>query len=101
MSYPDNWDEIASEVRSRDDHTCQNCRRTDLQLDVHHIVPVSAGGSHRRSNLVTLCVDCHNAVHNDGVVAPTVDEEHSGGHDPVQVAKEAAGTYSLIRRLFR
>ena len=30
---------------------------------VHHIVPVSSGGSHRLENLEYLCVNCHSQAH--------------------------------------
>ncbi len=103
MSYPDDWDARASEVRERDDYTCQNCQRQggpygELQLDCHHIVPVSAGGSHRYSNLTTLCVDCHKAVHNEGIVAPTVDED--GVYTGPSVS-EVAGDVKTAVDLFR
>ncbi|MFB6296445.1 MAG: HNH endonuclease, partial [Halobacteriales archaeon] len=32
--------------------------------------PKGRGGSHRLSNLVTLCDDCHAAVHNRYETAP-------------------------------
>lgn len=40
-------------------------------LDVHHIVPRGVGGSNRFSNLVLLCRQCHDAVH-EGRKAPRV-----------------------------
>jgi ribosomal protein L32 len=33
-------------------------------------VPIKNGGSHSKTNLTTLCADCHSAIHNDGE-APT------------------------------
>ncbi|WP_204365619.1 HNH endonuclease [Natronococcus jeotgali] len=35
-----------------------NCS-SEQRLEVHHIVPLSAGGSNERSNLITLCKNCH------------------------------------------
>lgn len=61
--YPEDWDERARDVRRRDGLKCRNCDRTDLPLHVHHIVPKARGGSHRKSNLATLCEYCHIAVH--------------------------------------
>lgn len=50
----------------RDNFKCQHpgCTETRLHfLTVHHIKPLSAGGKHRVSNLVTLCFDHHDALH--------------------------------------
>lgn len=84
-NYPSDWDARRKEVYQRDNYTCQNCGITSegsngVELHAHHIVPKSHGGSHRKSNLVTLCRDCHSAIHND-VLAPTAlssSEQFSG-----------------------
>lgn len=67
--YPDDWDSRREAVYARDGHTCQNCGVKggpfgDTELHCHHIVPKSEGGSHRKSNLTTLCRGCHNKVHD-------------------------------------
>jgi len=41
-----------------------------VELHAHHIVPLSDGGSDNQENLVTLCKECHKAVHGD-TIAPT------------------------------
>jgi 5-methylcytosine-specific restriction endonuclease McrA len=42
---------------------CANCHaETDLHL--HHIVPLSNGGTNNPTNLVFLCTDCHSKVHS-------------------------------------
>lgn len=45
---------------------CEMClkdgRYTPVE-EVHHIVPVSQGGDHRESNLMSLCQSCHTKVH--------------------------------------
>lgn len=73
--YPSDWDTRRKRVYERDNYTCQNCGRdtqsiSDTSLHAHHIVPKSKGGSHRISNLVALCEDCHNAIHTNSQ-APT------------------------------
>lgn len=60
-----------------DDYRCQNCHRRggkggNTELHAHHIVPLKDGGSNNRSNLTTLCKDCHRAIHSDAQ-APTVE----------------------------
>ena len=41
---------------------CGNCESVEL-LEVHHIVPVSLGGSELKTNKVTLCGKCHMLAH--------------------------------------
>ncbi len=47
---------------------CEMClkegRLTPVE-EVHHILPISQGGDHRRSNLMSLCQSCHNKIHHD------------------------------------
>ncbi len=31
--------------------------------EVHHIIPVSQGGTNDESNLMSLCKSCHNKIH--------------------------------------
>jgi len=63
LSYPDDWEQKALAIKKRDNHTCQSCGNGDRELHVHHIVPLGAGGSNARSNLLTLCDQCHGRVH--------------------------------------
>lgn len=61
--YPSNWNEIRKGILNRDGHECTRCGTSDDQLHVHHIEPVSEGGSHSPKNLKTLCHSCHEKVH--------------------------------------
>ena len=61
--YPTNWHELRRMVYRRDNYRCRNCDRDDLTMHCHHVVPITRGGSHKLGNLVTLCEDCHVAVH--------------------------------------
>ncbi|MBX0296575.1 MULTISPECIES: HNH endonuclease [Halobacteriales] len=69
--YPPDWDARRRTVYERDDWTCTNCGRKSgphagddgVRLHAHHIVPHSAGGSNRLSNLTTLCEPCHAELH--------------------------------------
>lgn len=61
---------------TEDDYQCQNCGREggpngDTELHAHHIVPKSRGGIHAKSNLITVCEDCHSAIHDDTAAPPT------------------------------
>lgn len=38
---------------------CERCGRSDLKLEVDHVVPLSQGGSNGILNLQVLCRLCH------------------------------------------
>ena len=63
------FDNVKEYVRWRDDYRCRHCHGKggpDTKLEVHHIVQRRDGGSDRPDNLVTLCHDCHAALHRGG-----------------------------------
>jgi len=73
--YPDDWDSRRRKVYKRDGYACQNCgarggSNGNTELHAHHIVPKSKGGTHKKQNLITVCRDCHAAIHGNGT-APT------------------------------
>jgi predicted restriction endonuclease len=77
--YPPDWDSRRKRVYERDNYKCQNCGRSgennqDINLHAHHIVPKSKGGTHKKSNLISICEACHDAIHNSKM-APT---KHTG-----------------------
>lgn len=60
--------ELKKEVIMRDHNNCKLCQRTCVEnsAQVHHIIPVSAGGKDENSNLILLCSSCHTLVHQTG-----------------------------------
>lgn len=61
---PTDWEQRREKAFIKCNHRCVNCGAEggmdgEAVLEVHHVVPVHADGSHRISNLVTLCLDCH------------------------------------------
>jgi hypothetical protein len=66
-------------IFNRDRFTCRYCGRKapDVQLEVDHITPVSAGGSDEPANLTTACFDC-----NRGKSARRVSTSDYGGYWP-------------------
>ena len=53
-----------AQTRKRDRHRCTRCGST-ITLEVHHIVPLSEGGSLTAlANLETRCTTCHAKAHN-------------------------------------
>jgi hypothetical protein len=65
---------LCNEVFERDNWRCRVCRyRHDLHA--HHIVFRSQGGPDASHNLLTICSDCHEAVHNRYVIIACVTGE--------------------------
>lgn len=58
------FENIKAYVRSRDNYTCQHCKKQNVKLHVHHIIFKSKGGTDRPDNLITLCEQCHNDLHS-------------------------------------
>ncbi|MDW7551543.1 HNH endonuclease [Pseudoalteromonas peptidolytica] len=61
MSIPE--DSVA-EVLSRSARHCCICRQFQpLQIQVHHIIERSNGGTNEVDNLIPICISCHSSVH--------------------------------------
>jgi 5-methylcytosine-specific restriction protein A len=61
--------DIRDRVIERDDCRCRLCKthfEETFMVQIHHVVPVSSGGSDEDNNLCTLCRKCHMKVHSDG-----------------------------------
>lgn len=70
VSYDDpEWDENREKALERDNYTCQKCGKgnSESTLVVHHIGPVTHGGTHSLANLDTLCQGCHASLHASGL----------------------------------
>lgn len=58
---------LRGRVMKRDGRRCTICGRspmnyTDVELEVHHIIPWRMGGPTSEENLVTLCGTCHDGL---------------------------------------
>ena len=42
---------------------CAKCGQMDGDIELHHIVPLAIGGTNHDSNIVPLCRECHELVH--------------------------------------
>lgn len=62
---------LRAAVLARDRHRCATpgCGAAQF-LEVHHVVPRSAGGANEAANLVTLCSRCHGFAHEHRLRAP-------------------------------
>jgi hypothetical protein len=56
--YPPDWDERRQRCLDRDGQRCRLCG-AESRLHIHHIKPISYGGTHTLQNLITLCYRCH------------------------------------------
>jgi 5-methylcytosine-specific restriction endonuclease McrA len=51
-------------VLRRDGYACQYCGRTDVELTMDHVLPVSRGGQTTWTNVVAACVPCNRKKAN-------------------------------------
>jgi 5-methylcytosine-specific restriction protein A len=52
----------------REHPLCERCLeegRVTIAEEVHHILPLSRGGTSSPDNLMSLCRSCHNKIHHD------------------------------------
>ena len=85
--YGPNWRRQACKARARDGHRCQHCGKAESKfsrkLDVHHIIPFREFGyirgqndnykkANTLSNLITLCLACHNQAESGHVALQPV-----------------------------
>jgi len=63
LTYPPDWRERKEQVIHRDGQRCRSCG-SGYQLHLHHLKPLSKGGSNQISNLVLLCEACHSKEHH-------------------------------------
>lgn len=52
------WNAIRRSILDRDRHRCRRCGATTA-LEVHHRIPLAAGGTNAPENLIVLCHACH------------------------------------------
>lgn len=67
------WQKIRKE-QLRKQPLCEMCLRHGRATpadQVHHIKPLAQGGTHDRSNLMSICAPCHSAI--------TMKESRQGG----------------------
>ena len=59
--------ELRRLILERDEFLCRFCNRggrySDYLLEIHHIVWRRHGGQDQPSNLMTICVECHDKLH--------------------------------------
>ena len=81
---------------------CFHCKAHPALCQIHHIRPVSQGGSTRLDNMVPVCWDCHQRIHHhkwqirttNGVhtLHPPGRMHHGPAHAPEQPSLHLPGT---------
>ena len=59
---PELYDQVRQQVLRRDGWRCQSCGNIS-NLEVHHKTFRSQSGDDSEENLITLCAECHAAIH--------------------------------------
>lgn len=71
LAFPSDWPTKRLRVKREDGFACHVCGDKEADgpaLHVHHIIHRSRNGTNARENLVTLCVQHHQAQHPDIVI---------------------------------
>ncbi len=62
--YGNRWRKIR-QLYIKQHPVCELCERKNILRpaeEVHHIVPLAKGGTHREENLMSLCKSCHSRI---------------------------------------
>lgn len=54
------WEEVLSEHGN----FCHYCGRDDVRMTMDHVIPLSKGGNHTKSNIVPACLSCNSKKNN-------------------------------------
>lgn len=93
---------ISQETRNkafeRDNHICQSCgMRLDKKMaQLHHIVPMSKGGTNDLSNLTTLCANCHYSIADKFLYIATTPVSKKLAEKWFETYKKAPAITSII-----
>jgi hypothetical protein len=60
------WKKLREEVFTRDNYTCQDCKKVDKKLQAHHLLPRATNLDKRLdvNNIISLCRPCHEKRHD-------------------------------------
>ena len=64
---------------------CFHCGANPAMCQIHHIKPVSQGGSTKLENMVPVCWDCHNRIHHQHWYIRTSPDGRHTLHPPDQI----------------
>lgn len=86
----DEWKARAKAIRKRDNYTCQDCKATDVRLDVHHLTYARLGHE-RDEDLIALCRECHDAREDE----KKAEKEPRAKHSPVMSDIKTRGPFDF------
>lgn len=58
------YDQLRGAIYKRFKYSCTLCGKTNVALEMHHIKPISKGGTNEIDNLTALCIPCHHFIHS-------------------------------------
>lgn len=58
------WVKLSKTIRERDRFTCFKCGEEDVNIHVHHIIPIKRSKNNNPDNLICLCKSCHKKADN-------------------------------------
>lgn len=67
MTVKNSWWSLSKEVTKRDNGMCVPCKAKGIFTkgsEVHHIIPLSRGGTNTLANTMLVCDGCHDTRHN-------------------------------------
>lgn len=100
LDYPPDWDDRRTLMLSRYGF-CHKCG-ANLRLQVHHRVPISAGGSHHLSNLECLCLPCHEHAHGNKQIGDGAPHKRAIAFGTrIQILREAIDCGGLVAFEYR
>ena len=74
LTYPPDCEERKTKVAARDSECCSSCGAVE-GLHLHHIQPLSKGGTNQLENLTLLCEGCHSKAHNNRSVTESFENQ--------------------------
>jgi 5-methylcytosine-specific restriction endonuclease McrA len=84
---------VKAYILHRDGYQCQKCKTKKGKLHVHHIIFRSKRGTNTPDNLITLCEECHDRLHNG-------EFEIKGVRSKTKHATEAGIVKSQLKKQF-
>ena len=79
--------ETRKDIYRREGYQCAVCG-SNRQLEIHHVIKRSRGGSNNPQNLVCLCHLCHCQVHGERVRPVALDDFPLSAEDTEQAIVE-------------
>jgi hypothetical protein len=99
LDYPPDWKSRRERVWARDG-SCVACG-SSWNLQVHHVTPLSRGGSNRIENLRLLCETCHKVEHGGKEFSSVHSTKPLAFAERIQVIESAISAGRDVEFLYR